>query len=673
MKKNGKNEKKGITSIKFKLIALIIPLVILTISILLNITYKKSREMIVNYAQQLVQALTVSNEHEIETWSQDIISGLNQIKNTIDAMELKDDELLGYLKTTMNKNDSYKNGVYIGEANNKIVDPSGWIPDKNYVVTERDWYKEGLQNEEKFNFGKAYLDEDTGEYVISATAKLKSIEGISRVAGADVSLKTISDIVGSKSILNTGRLFLVDSANNKIIAIGEEELIHTEFNDNNQNELIRDIAKHTSMSEKGILEVTSGGDTYSICVQTINHTPWKLIGYISYEEVLASLKGFQKAVLGIFILTLILLIVLIERTIHHIIKPIKSLNHTIHRITEGDFTSEVKVKGNDEIATIGRSMKRFIETMREIIREVNKMSDKLEQQAENSSHVAIELYESAEVQSTSMSELNQTVDELARAVTEVAENTSTLSMVVAETDQSGQEASEKMKNTVSLSEKGKADMGQVSLAVKNLDETVEKLIESVEEVDNSSEKINGIVELIGNIANQTNLLALNAAIEAARAGEAGRGFSVVAEEIRKLAETSQQSVKSITHLTSNIKNLVNNTIDKSQQSAKSIKQSIELVATAEDTYGVIYSMLNETNAIVQEMIQKVSKVDEVASSVAAITQEQSAAAEQILATSENLSNHAKKVTNNSYRVEKDAAELSETAENLNNQMKLFKI
>lgn len=672
-KENKGNKTIGIKSIKLKLILVIIPLVIIATFIMLSITYKRSREIIMEYADQLVQSLTISNTHEIENWSQDIISGLNQVKNTLDNIQLSDDELMEYLKTTMNKNESYKDGVYIGFSDNRFFEPSGWIPDADYVVTERDWYIEGLKNEERFNFGEAYQDKNTGEYIVSATAKLRSVENVEGVASTDVSLKTISEMVSSKSILNTGKLFLVDSSNNKIIAIGDDSLINTSFTMENPNELIQTIAKTVNINENSVKELTSNGISYSVCVQAINKTPWKLIGYVSHEEVLSSLNDLQKIVIKLFIVAVILIIILIERVVHFIIKPVKELNHTIKSITEGDFTVEVKVKGNDEIATMSSSMQRFIETMHNTIQEVGKMSESLDHQAKNSSQVALELYDSAETQSNAMTELNQTVDELAMAVSEVAENATELSIVVTEASQDGKEASIKMKDTVAISEKGKADMGQVSVAMTNLNDSIEQLIKSVEEVDESSEKINNIVLLIGEIANQTNLLSLNAAIEAARAGEAGKGFAVVASEIRKLAETSQESVNNITELTSNIASLVNNTIQKTQESADNIKHSIDLVGTAENTFEDIYNTVNETNNIVQKMMEKVTKVDEVATSVAAITEEQSAAAEEILATSENLSNHAKKVTENSHTVDEDAAKLLETAENLNTSMKMFKI
>ena len=457
------------------------------------------------------------------------------------------------------------------------------------------------------------------------------------------------------------------------MAISDDSLINTAFTEENSNELIQSITKTVDISEDSISEVSSDGITYSVGVHTINHTPWKLIGYISHEEVLYSLEELQKIVIVLLLFAMILLTVLIERVVSKIISPIKGLNKTIKSITDGDFTVEVEVKGNDEIGVMSSHMQGFIETMRHTIREIEKMSDNLKQQVVSTTHISVELYDSAQLQSTSMEELNQTVDELARAVSEVAQSATELSMVVTETSQDGQEASIKMKDTVAISEKGKVDMRQVSVAMNHLNDTIKELIKSVEEVDESSEKISNIVQLIGEISNQTNLLSLNAAIEAARAGETGRGFAVVATEIRKLAETSHTAVNDISVLTSTIKNVINNTIQKTEESAESIKHSIDLVGTAENTFEHIYNTVNETNDMVQMMIKKVRKVDEVATAMAALTEEQSAASEEILATSENLANNAVKVTESSHSLERDAVNISETAENLNTQVKRFKI
>jgi len=665
-------DNKKLFSMKAKLIAIIIPLVIITIASLVFTMYFNTKKIIVGYANALVQSATASNSHEVETWSETILSSLNQLKNTLDNVEMTEDELMSYLASNMNYNDSYPNGVYIGHDSQAFYDPSGFVPAADYIVKERDWFIDGVNNE-SFKFGAAYLDADTGNYVVTASAKLNPIDSSTRVAGADVLLDNISEMISTKKILNTGKTFLIDKQDLTILAIDDEKVLNTKFDSNNENGLISEIAKSIDLNKEEIYEVKTSEGYYSVALDSIDNTPWQIVSYVSQDEILGGLNNLRQLLLTIFVIAMIILIVLIERVVHHIIKPVKTLNETIEKITQGDFTVEIDVKGNDEIANVGKSMKTFIATMRDMISQVKDMSMRLENQSINSKNIASELYDSAQTQSTSMSELNLTVEELARAVGEVAENASSLSEFVSDTGKKGELAKEKMLDTVSISEKGKLDMIEVNTAIKGVESSIEELEGTVKLVGESTFKINDIVSLIGEIANQTNLLALNAAIEAARAGEAGRGFAVVADEIRKLAETSENSVRGIADLTSNIKSLVDDTVENTQKSSENIKQSSNLVETASETFDKIYNQVNQSNVLVNEMIEKIKEVDDVAASVAAITEQQSAASEEILATAENLSSHAQSVTQNSEIVGKDADELLITTENLNNKMKIFKI
>ena len=178
---------------------------------------------------------------------------------------------------------------------------------------------------------------------------------------------------------------------------------------------------------------------------------------------------------------------------------------------------------------------------------------------------------------------------------------------------------------------------------------------------------------IDNISNQTNLLALNASIEAARAGEAGRGFAVVATEIGTLAKNSADSVAHITELITEINNLVEDAVRQAGNSAQDISGSAELIHTAVDTFDTIFKNIQETSALIGNVVDKINQVDQVATNVAAISEEQAASSDEILATSESMLQQAKNISKNSDQVEQEADNLAVSADQLADQVKQFRI
>ncbi len=669
---NEMKKSKPLKGIKAKLLKTILPCVAIAIIVIIVISYVASKEIIVQEAKDLLRAESKMNTRELETWTTGILNTLDIVQNTMQTIPMSEEMEKTYLATTVGMSEDYPNGVYVGDDQGKYVDMSGWVPDADYVVTERDWYQEGLTHE-TFAFGAPYLDADSGAFIVSASALIQTNNGAKTVAATDVFLSYASEMVSDIKVMGDGYAFLVDTDSNIILAHKDKDLVAQSVFKDSEDAYIRAVADKIGSDSGKVQTVKVGKTVYYVEIEPIKGTSWALVSNVKESTVLKELGNLQSKIIFVMVVAIIIIGILIERIVHIVVDPIKSLTSDIGRITEGDFTVEVQTKGEDEVAVMGNSMKEFIGTMRGTIGDIFSISGQLNQQAENSSAVSETLYGSAATQSSSMKELNATVEELAKSVTEVAENATSLAMIVSEADQIGSDASKKMKDTVVISGKGRDDMDKVKRAMDDIQKSVTQLEAAVGHVGESTEEITKFVEIIGDIASQTNLLSLNAAIEAARAGEAGKGFAVVAEEIRNLAETSAGAVDKISAITAEINTLVDDAVDKTKISAQNINDSEELITTAYHTFHDIYKTIGETNDLVQEMIANVNKVDEVATSVAAITQEQSASAEEILATSENLAQEALSVTDNSENVAQSAQSVAEHAEKLADEMKHFKI
>lgn len=405
----------------------------------------------------------------------------------------------------------------------------------------------------------------------------------------------------------------------------------------------------------------------------ISGTNWVLVSYVPETTIFAELASLRTTMIVVAVIVLLVLLVLMERMVHYMIKPIRSLTDSIVTMASGDFTVDISTKGNDEITLMGHSMKDFAGAMRGMINDIANVSETLKGQAEASTSVSGGLYEASLKQSETIEQLNNTVDQLSISVQEIAESATSLALVVSDTKDSSVSAEDKMNVTVKVAEEGKSDMQKVGDAMSSIEQSISGLQESIDKVGTASLEINKIVALIGEIADQTNLLALNASIEAARAGDAGRGFAVVASEIGSLASNSNQSVQKIQTLINEVTRLVRETVDKARSSVDEINASSELVHQAVTTFDTIYDNIVEANRVVNDMAASMLKVADVSTNVASITEEQAASAELISKNSENIASESKNITDDSEKVAQTAKKLADTSEKLMTQINSFRV
>uniref|UniRef100_Q0HRS2 Methyl-accepting chemotaxis sensory transducer n=1 Tax=Shewanella sp. (strain MR-7) TaxID=60481 RepID=Q0HRS2_SHESR len=298
---------------------------------------------------------------------------------------------------------------------------------------------------------------------------------------------------------------------------------------------------------------------------------------------------------------------------HRMVVPIKNMADSLNDIAkgEGDLTKRLSVKGEDEIAQLGQAFNLFVDKLQTIIGDVANATAKVKSAANA-------IHDQTKVMSSQLLSHNNETDQVVTAITEMSST-----------------ASEVAQNTTQVAEATHAATGDVANAQRCVDASLEEIAGLMAQINNAagsikslseqSQKINSVLSVIGGIAEQTNLLALNAAIEAARAGEQGRGFAVVADEVRNLASRTQASTLEINEMLSELHKLVAlavKTMDESQQScvrsvdsSRAISESLGSVTSAvtaiNDMSTQIATAATEQSSVTEEINRNVYAIQEI--------------------------------------------------------------
>lgn len=533
-------------------------------------------------------------------------------------------------------------------------------------VTQTEWFRDGLTRV-NVGFTNAYTN-DNGIPVISACGMLRTASDSVRVISMDLSLDKVSVYVNSFVKMENAEAFLVNANDNTILASRDKTMISKKI-DTLDNLFMKDIAAKISQGEMSLAEIDGNITVF----QEISGTDWVLVSYVPAVTVYRDLNDIRNIMVLFGVASVLALTVLIERIIHMVIHPVRGLTEVIRNMTSGNFTSYKAVKSSDEIGVMSRCVEQFIVTMRGMLASIDNVSHTLHEQADNSKKVSNQMFDASKKQNQSMKDLNTTVEQLSVSVNEIAQSATTLASLVAETKEDGDGMNGRMKETVSISQKGKEVMQDVNTAMQSIDNSVRQLQRAIDEVGNVSSQITNITRVIGDIADETNLLSLNASIEAARAGTAGKGFTVVALEIGKLAQTSMESVKHIDTLVLEIQTLIGSVVEQANSSVENINNSSALIGNAVTTYDTIFENIVVVGELAQQMIQKVDQVEDVARNVAAISEEQAASSQEILGSSDILVEQTDNLMVNSEVVAKESEELTTSAEALEAQIQMFQV
>ena len=666
-----KEHRKSITSIKTKILAAVSALVLILVLILIIISYTISKNIITDQSMQLLELSTKNQASRIEAWMTEKLNVFSTFKQDIETLDYTDAQLQSLLDSYYGRSSDYPDGFYIADTSGKVMQASG-VDYKKTADTSSAWYNEALTRV-NMGFGDVHVNE-AGTDVVSAGAILRDSKKAggnakaknTRLLVVDVPIAHIQVIVDSFISMDDAQAILVDKDNMSILSKSDDTLTG-KLSDGTG--FLGTIGNR--ISQQNYTAMTLDGNIVDF--REITGTNWVLVSYVPESAVFSELASLRTTMIVVAVVVLAVILVLMERMIHFMIKPIRSLTDSIVTMASGDFTVDIKTKGNDEITLMGHSMKEFTAAIRSMINDISNISETLKGQAESSTSVSGGLYEASLKQSKNIDELNGTVDQLSASVQEIAESATALAVVVSDTRDSSNNAEDKMNVTVEVAEAGKNDMQKVGEAMGLIEQSINGLQESIDKVGAASQEINKIVGMIGEIADETNLLALNASIEAARAGDAGKGFAVVATEIGSLATNSNQSVQKIQTLINEVTSLVGETVDKAKDSVDEINTSSRLVHQAVATFDTIYDNIVDANKVVNDMAANMLKVADVSTNVASITEEQAASAELISRNAGNIASESKNITDDSEKVAETARKLADTSEKLMTQINSFRV
>jgi methyl-accepting chemotaxis protein len=320
-----------------------------------------------------------------------------------------------------------------------------------------------------------------------------------------------------------------------------------------------------------------------------------------------------------------------------ITRPIGKMRTTMVSIGKtGDFTQRIAIESKDEIGQTVLAFNQLINNLQSTLHELHDGIDKLLDSSNGLSAASHQVATSSAHQSEASSSMAATVEEITVSINHVSE--------------SAREALEFSNKSGELSEKGGQIIHSAASEMKQIADTVRDTSISIEELGRQSTQISSIVQVIKEIAEQTNLLALNAAIEAARAGEQGRGFAVVADEVRKLAERTANATGEITGMIDNIQNTAGVAVDTMSGAVNQVSSGVALAESAGDAINQIKQGSTEVIRTVSDisiaLVEQSSASNDVAvqvERVAQMTEENSAAAEETSLAAHHLAELAEKM------------------------------
>jgi methyl-accepting chemotaxis protein len=560
-----------------------LPVVLVATLVVLNLRSDARDEFIDGSAREIRQ---VSNAMQLffDGISQnvDYLAGQPLIKNSDDSLKTymgadaqsvpqgeMDKKVFTLLQDLGSSHPSYAYAI-LGTAAGGYV---SWPDDaklSNYDPRQRPWYKAAQAKPGKpFRTEAYYWAESDTTYVSTVRTIDNKLGNNGGVVSIDVSLKQLTELVKQIKLGETGYLMLLE--NNGTVLVDPKQPEHNFKALGSLGEGYSQLAK----AGKGLVEIELDGERYMANVWPSEQLGWTFIGLIKQDDVMSSATRLTWLIAIIAAVLAVIFAIVGASFASLIVRPIRSVADGLEGIAqgEGDLTKNLQIRGSDETAQLASWFNQFLTAIRNLIQSIGGAANRILDTSRSSTRVSSDMAEAAgrqreavDMVSTAFHEMVATANEVARSCSQAAESAD-----------SGQRQARE----------GQQQIDAAVTSVDRLSQEIEQSAQSMQQLERDSNDIQSILGTIRSIAEQTNLLALNAAIEAARAGEQGRGFAVVADEVRALAKRTADSTAEIDGLLGNLAKRTSQVTQQMHASLEVSQQSVTRIGEARSSFGQI--------------------------------------------------------------------------------------
>ncbi|WP_040477122.1 methyl-accepting chemotaxis protein [Halanaerobium saccharolyticum] len=560
--------------------------------------------------------------------------------------------------------------IYIGTKYGGMIQHPEGVVGSNYDPRERPFYEVALANEGQVVLTEPYYWEADDTINIGAVSTFNNSDGeFIGVLGIDIGLNSLTNLIKDITIGEEGFIILVDDQNN-ILAHPREASLTFE----NVSALgVEELSSNLDQDSKAF-EAVMNGEEYLFNTYKSDGTSWNFISVIPKSELEAQINQMYKQIITIIIVLLILISLLALFISKKISDPIIEATNFSKEIAAGNLNAEkIKVKGNNELSILSEALNEMQEDLKDMISQINNIALDLSSSSEELSASGEGLEHSAEKVGESIEHVASGAEEQSAQTEESTALVSELSKEIDNIDKMSKNMKTETKVVMENIEEGSVSMDTSIDQIESVNQNTAEVSDSIGELGILSEEIGNIVNLINGIASQTNLLALNAAIEAARAGEAGRGFSVVADEIRNLAEESSKATEKIEELIKDIQEGVDNSVGKMNETEEVVQSSVDVIEKTKLSFDKVKEVSMKLSQIIENIDLKTNKVNTKGKEVAEIINQIASVSEESAQRSEEVASYSQEQLNSTKEVVRSAKTLAETAEKLTETVNKFNL